>query len=138
MYLNIINGYSLEQLNKIPDGFNNNIIWNIGHVIVVQQLLIYRGSNQAMHLSEELVNLYKTGTKPTKDVTQTEVDQLKELLISLITQTEKDYQNRLFISYNELKLGSGFYIKTTEDAMDFNNYHEGMHLGYMMSLKKFI
>src|SRR5690606_31573700 len=118
MYLNIINGYSLEQLNKIPDGFNNNIIWNIGHVIVVQQLLIYRGSNQAMHLSEELVNLYKTGTKPTKDVTQTEVDQLKELLISLITQTEKDYQNRLFISYNvekTVKLTTTFQSKLTTD-----------------------
>lgn len=138
MYLNIINGLTLEQLNKIPAGFNNNIIWNIGHVIVVQQLLTYKATNQAMYVSDELVNLYKTGTRPTNDVTQAEVDQLKALLISNTTQTENDYQKGIFTGYNELKLPTGFHIKTIEDAMEFNNYHEGMHLGYIMSIKKFI
>ncbi len=30
-----LQNYSLEQLNKVPQGFNNNLIWNIGHIIVV-------------------------------------------------------------------------------------------------------
>jgi hypothetical protein len=33
--------YSLEQLNKVPPGFSNNLIWNIGHSIVAQQMLVY-------------------------------------------------------------------------------------------------
>ena len=36
-----LENYTLEQLNKIPDGFHNNLIWNIGHIIVVQQMLVY-------------------------------------------------------------------------------------------------
>ena len=36
-YLKLIENYSLEQLNKIPEGFSNNLAWNLGHIIVAQQ-----------------------------------------------------------------------------------------------------
>ncbi|MCZ0211646.1 DinB family protein, partial [Streptomyces sp. UMAF16] len=32
---------SVVQLNTIPNGFNNNIIWNFGHLIAAQQGLCY-------------------------------------------------------------------------------------------------
>ena len=28
IYLKIIENYTLEQLNKIPEGFSNNLVWN--------------------------------------------------------------------------------------------------------------
>ena len=43
---------SLEQLNKIPVGFNNNIIWNITHIVVVQQMLAYKLSGLPMLISD--------------------------------------------------------------------------------------
>ena len=129
---------SLDQLNKIPQGFSNNLIWNIGHSIVVQQLLIYRASNQPVNISNNLINLYKTGTKPERIIIQTEVDELKELLISLISKTEEDYKKGVFTTYNELTLSTGFHIASFKDAVEFNNYHEGLHLGYMMALRKLI
>jgi hypothetical protein len=138
IYLSFLEGYSLEQLNKIPNGFKNNLIWNIGHVVVVQQLLVYRGSNHPMSVSAELVNLYKPGTKPEQPVTQAEVDQLKELLMSAIVKTQEDYNNGIFTSYNEFTTSVGFHLASVQDALEFNNYHEGMHLGYMMSMRKFI
>lgn len=138
IYLSFLEGYSLDQLNKIPDRFNNNLIWNIGHVIVVQQLLIYRSSNQPMTVSTDLVNRYKPGTKPSQPATQAEVDQLKELLISVIAKTENDYKTKIFTVYNELSTSTGFHLASVEDALEFNNYHEGIHLGNMMSLRKFI
>ena len=30
--LKVIEGLTIEQLNKIPTGFSNNIIWNFCHV----------------------------------------------------------------------------------------------------------
>jgi hypothetical protein len=138
LYLDFFDRYTLDQLNKVPDGFNNNLIWNIGHVIVAQQSLIYRGSNLPMYISDELVNLYKPGTKPTRANTQGEVDELRELLISLIAKTEEDLQKGVFTTYKERTTLTGFHLASLKDAFEFNNYHEGLHLGYMLSIRKFV
>lgn len=138
LLLNFFDGYTLELLNKIPEGFNNNLIWNLGHIVVVQQLLVYRGSNQPMAVSMEMVNKYKPGSKPTEPVTQEEVNQIKELMESLVAKTEEDYKNGIFTTYNEFTTSTGFHLASVQDALEFNNYHEGLHLGCLMSLRKFI
>jgi hypothetical protein len=130
--------YSPEQLNKIPQGFNNNLIWNIGHIIVAQQSLVYRGSNLPLYISDHLVNLYKPGTLPTGNTSQAELDELKELLLALIEKTDADFQEGIFTSYNERTTITGFHLASFEDAVVFNNFHEGLHLGYMMSIRKFV
>ncbi|MFC0185538.1 DinB superfamily protein [Pseudarcicella hirudinis] len=138
LYAEYFDKYSLEQLNKIPAGFNNNLVWNIGHIVVAQQSLIYRLSNLEMNISEDLFNLYKSGSKPTQFVGQVEADELKSLLISLIEKTKEDYKAGKFVTFNERLTGTGFLLSTLNDALDFNNYHEGMHLGVMMSIRKFV
>lgn len=139
---NIIAGflenYTLEQLNKVPQGFNNNLIWNIAHIVVVQQMLVYNLSGLPMMVSPEMVNAYKRGTKPERDVTQHEVNEIKALLTQCIDQTEKDFAAGIFKSYNEFTTMTGFNLKTAEGAMAFNCYHEALHTGVMMSIRKFI
>ncbi|TPN88053.1 DinB family protein [Aquimarina algicola] len=138
LYLDYFDKYTLEQLNKIPNGFNNNLIWNIGHIIVAQQALIYKGSNLKGYISDELFELYKHGTKPTGLITESEMEALKILLISMIEKTKTDFYNGIFNTYNERMTGTGFYLSSLMDAFEFNNYHEGLHLGHMMSIRKFI
>lgn len=138
IYLKLIESYSIEQLNKIPEGFSNNLIWNLGHIIVSQQGLVYRLSGLPVNVSEEMTNKYKNGSKPTCDATQEEVDELKSLLFSLLEQTKKDYASGKFTTYNEYTTGTGFHLASTKEAIEFNNYHEGIHLGLMMNIRKFI
>lgn len=138
LYLNFFDNYSLDQLNKVPNGFNNNLIWNVGHIIVTQQKLIYKGANLQGYISDELFEKYKSGTKPTTPVSKSEVDELKTLLTSLIEKTEIDFAKGLFVSYNERTTGTGFHLTSIQDALECNNYHEGLHLGYMMSIRKFV
>lgn len=138
LFLGYFSHYSLDQLNQIPKGFNNNIIWNIGHVIVVQQSLIYKASNLPMHISDDLAGLYRPGTKPETIVSQEEAMELRALLISLIAQTKSDFKEGLFKTYNERTTKTGFHLASIGDAFEFNNYHEGLHLGYVMSIKKFV
>lgn len=138
LYLEYFNKYTLEQLNKIPEGFNNNLIWNIGHVIVAQQSLTYKLCKLDGHIPERLYALYKSGTKPEAPLNQAEVDELKGLLMAVIETTIEDYNNGKFTNFTEKQTGTGFHLGNLEDAFNFNNYHEGMHLGYMMSIRKFV
>lgn len=137
-YLKFLENYSLEQLNKIPEGMSNNLIWNIGHIIVSQQGLIYRLSGLPRYVTDEMTAKYQNGSIPTENTTQEEVNQIKELLISTMNQTISDYENGVFTEYTPYETKTGFSLQNLDDALEFNNYHEGIHLGFMMKIKKFI
>jgi hypothetical protein len=130
--------FTLDQLNAIPEGFSNNLFWNIAHVVVTQQLLIYKLSGLPMLVSDELVDKYKKGSKPEQAANQAEVDQIKALLFDLVDQTQADYGSGIFTQFTEYPTSSGFVLKNVKDAMAYNNFHEGLHLGIIMSLKKLV
>lgn len=138
MILEMLQNYTLEQLNKIPAGFNNNLIWNIGHIIVAQQVLVYKLSGLSMMIGDEMVEKYKNGSRPERDVTQEELDEIKNLLLDTINKTTVDYNNGIFKTYNEYTTSIGFNLKNVEEAITYNNFHEGLHIGIMMTLRKFI
>jgi hypothetical protein len=130
--------YSIEQLNKIPEGFSNNLIWNLGHIVVTQQLLVYKLSGLPMMISDEMVELYRKGTKPERDATQAEVDEIKALLYKTIDQIEMDYNKNIFVNYQEYPTSTGYILKSAKGAIEFNNFHEGLHIGILMSIRKFL
>ena len=130
--------YTLDQLNIIPEGFSNNLFWNIAHVVVTQQLLVYKLSGLNMLVADELVDQYKKGTKPEQPATQADVDLIKSLLFDTIDQTQADYGSGVFTHFTEYPTSSGFVLKNVKDAMAYNNFHEGLHLGIMMSIRKLL
>lgn len=136
--LKILESHSLEQLNKIPEGFKNNLIWNVAHCIASQQVLVYKLSGLKMQVSDEFVSKYSKGTRPEGDVSQVEVDEIKALLSATFDQTEKDYTNNVFAHYTAYKTSMGFDLNNIQDALDFVNYHEGIHTGIIMSIRKFV
>lgn len=133
-----LDNYTLEELNKIPDGFSNNIIWNIAHVIATQQILVYRLSGLPTIISDDLIDRFKKGTKPESDLSQAEVDAIKNLLFSTIEKTKEDFNNKVFQDYNEYTVTTKSTLTNVEEAIDFNNFHEGIHLGSILALRKFL
>lgn len=136
--LNFLEECTLEQLNTIPDGFKNNIIWNIGHIVVVQQMLVYNLSGLQMMVSDDLVTKYKKGTTPNQDCSEEEVNELKKLLFATLEQTKIDFNNNIFKNYTEFTTMTGFLVNSAKVAMEFNNFHEGLHVGIIMQLRKFV
>lgn len=135
----MIQGHTLEQLNTVPPGFNNNIIWNIGHSIVTQQLLIYGLSDQPISLRPEFIAAYRKGSKPEGVIDQEGIDQIDALLMTTLEQLKQDYSNNVFDTFKTYTLGTtGGILSSVEEAIEFNNFHEGLHLGYSMALSKVV
>ncbi len=134
----IINQYSLAQLNYIPTGFKNNLLWNYGHIVVTQQLLCYKLSGLEMTIPVNFIEEYKKGTVPSKTYTEADKKEIELLAKETITQFEKDLQSGIFTSYQSYTNTLGVALNTIHDAISFNDFHEGLHLGYIMSMKRFI
>ncbi|MEG3656403.1 DinB family protein [Arenibacter palladensis] len=127
-----------EILLQIPQGFRNNIWWNIAHVVVTQQLLVYKLSGQAMKVNEALVEKFKKGTVPDGTATEVEIKQVADLLLPTVAWMQEDYGKGLFDGYTEYTTSANVTLSSVEDAIIFNVYHEGLHLGAILSLMKVV
>lgn len=136
--LKFLTDFSLDQLNEVPKGYRNSIYWNIAHVVVTQQLLVYKLSGIPMLVETGLVDAYRKGTKTERDVTQQEVNHLKTLLFSTVEQTQRDYDSGIFKTYNQYTVSTNSTLTCVKEAIEFNNFHEGIHLGYILAMKNSI
>jgi len=127
-----------DKINEIPDGFSNNIAWNLGHILVTQQLLFYTNSGQDVKVPSEWIERYRKGSKPPERVSIEEFELIKGMFISLIDQAEKDFDNGHFDNYNAYKTSYGIQINTIEDLIQFIYAHDAFHWGIIVALKKLV
>ncbi len=138
VFLKLLEDLSYSQLVKIPENYNNSIFWNIAHVVVTQQLLTYKLSGLPLAIKNELVEKYQKGTTPTENIDQKDIDYIKENILDLTNKVMQDYAKGTFKDYNAYTTSAKITLKSVEDALQFNAFHEGIHLGVILSLKKLI
>ena len=133
--LELIKDLSVEQLNEIPIGYNNNVIWNLGHLIVSQQALCYMRANVKPRVDDKYFTNFKPGTKPEFPIDEDDVLEIKGLLISVLDQLEADYNENLFANYGTFTTVFGVELTNIDDALNFVLFHDGLHTGYIMAMK---
>tara|TARA_B100000809_G_C14931163_1_gene456971 strand:- start:130 stop:585 length:456 start_codon:yes stop_codon:yes gene_type:complete len=138
LVLKELEGLTLDQVHKIPEGFKNNIAWNVAHLVVTQQLLHYKLSGLNCLCPDDLIDDYKKGTVPTKTFTEEEFDEVKDLLMGLPGTLEEDFEAGIFENYREYPTSTGLVVTSIQTAIVFNNFHEGIHYGIIRSLKKIL
>ena len=136
--LEVLEQCSLDSLLTIPEGFNNNILWNILHVMASQQLLIYGLSQTPFRLDKNFVFQFKSGTKPNGKEDMELVDYAKQHLLSTVEQLSKDYEDGLFGNFKSAQLSYGIEVHNLNQAIYFNNIHESMHYGQIKMLQKLV
>ena len=61
-FYRVLDVVSINKIQEIPEGYNNNIYWNFGHVIVTQQLLTYGRSGLEFKVNKEIIESFRKGT----------------------------------------------------------------------------
>jgi len=134
--LNVIKDLSPEQLNYIPTGYVNNLIWNLAHMISGQQGICYTRAGVPIAVDDKYYTPYRPETKPQGFVNADDIAEVKELLISTIDKLEEDYHAGVFANYQPMTTRYGVTLSNIEEAVRFVPFHDGLHTGYIWALKR--
>jgi hypothetical protein len=134
----VIAGLNPEQLNTIPEKLNNNIAWNLAHLIITQQSMAYKLGGLSLGTGMEWYAEFAPGTKSEQQLSQNEIEVIKHTLVSSIDQFEKDYQNDKFSNYTSWDLHGVMDFSGVEDATTITCVHEGRHYGVITSLVRLV
>lgn len=139
-WLTTLEDLTTDQLNQIPTGFNNNLAWQLGHVVVSQQLLCYKLSGNKLLIDETLVDGYKNGSKPEKYISEAEIAQMKAYLLSTIDQLVVDLEKDIFQNFTPYSISTypGFKLEKITDVVKFIVSHDALHYGCSLMLKKLV
>lgn len=133
-----ISDLTLEQLNEVPEGFNNNIIWNVAHIIAAQQGICYTRAGQDQLIEKSFFDQYKPGTKPEGPLNAEQIANIKAILFSTIDQFKVDFNNNLFNNYQNWTNRYGSEMDNIDTVSKFLFFHDGIHFGYIMALKRVV
>jgi len=127
-----------EQLLRVPDGFNNNILWNVGHSITDNCTMLYPPTGHEFPLPERYLEWFEPGKSPAD---WTDTPPIGEILESGVTMRDKLVEDCVagkMEIYEPLTLGDGAVLDNIAYAIAHCNIHEGIHLGVILALRKFV
>lgn len=134
--LNIIESHSIEEINRIPEGFNNNLVWNFVHVVATHQLLCYSLSGVKTRIDSTIIDAYRKGSKPGDFVDAETLKVYSKLALETLEYFKTDLENNVFENFKPYPTSFGVSLDSFENAVHFNLAHETLHLGIMMGMQK--
>lgn len=135
----MIQDLSLEQLNRIPGGFNNNIIWNLGHMVISTLGLCYIRSQVKPDLVLPFARRFAKGSRPETPVTAEELAEIKKLIADSLDQIEADVEAGVFSTL--VPASTDTYqvpMDRIENTLTCCLAHENLHLGIARAQKAVI
>ncbi|KQS36227.1 DinB family protein [Pedobacter sp. Leaf194] len=137
-FIKLLDGMNIEELNHIPQGYSNNMIWNFGHIVVSTQALCYLRTQVSQ--SPEAIKYYqkyKSGTHPGSDVSENEFTELKEIALQSIINIKNDYEAGIFDSMPPFTTDTySSEIQNINELLITTAGHDNLHFGYAWAIKK--
>lgn len=139
-FIKLIDTLTIAELNEIPEGFKNNIIWNFGHIVVTTPVLCYvRTGVWADASSVKYLNDFKKDSVPARFINEEEVAELKALAISSIESIKEDFKKGVFKEAKPFATGTyGAQMNSFEEVLITASGHDNIHLGYALAQRKLV
>lgn len=134
----ITDALSSQARLEIPAGFSNHVLWNLAHVVVTQQLLVYGLSGLPLNVPDGWVAAYRKGTAPTAGESVATYEEVRHAALDLPSRTLADLEAGRFAEFRRYVTTPGVALESVGDAVRFNLYHEGLHLGTILALRKLV
>ncbi|MCP9237814.1 DinB family protein [Lewinella sp. JB7] len=134
--LALLDAHTTEQLNRIPEGFNNNLVWNAGHVIATQELLVFALGGHRTPSGRDFIDRYRKGSRPEGPADTEELAYIRAELLEGNRRLKEAVGDLDWSEYQAYPTSYGVTLSTVAEAIEFNNMHEAMHLGTMLALRK--
>ncbi|GMK37056.1 hypothetical protein PCCS19_01090 [Paenibacillus sp. CCS19] len=136
--IKLVDGMSEEATRIVPSGFNNNILWNLGHILLVHEKFSFALTNERMDLPKHIADLFASGTKPENWGKQVpSLDEIALLLSKQVDRIEQILEHRLEDNLEKPFVTSvGLELLTVKECLSFCLYHEGMHFATIKAIKQ--
>ena len=136
--LNSVKEISESQADIIPEGFNNNIRWNLGHICLVQERFAFYFADESMGIPNVFSELFTSGTKPSDwKIKPPTLQELVDILRDQPNRIRERLQDRLDkVVANPFSRIPGLTLKTFDELLTFTLFHEGGHIQTVKTLSR--
>ena len=135
-FIKLMDGLTIEQLNLIPQGYNNNIAWNFAHIVASQQTLCYVRGHVDTRIPLDKVTKYQRGTSPQGFINEEELGFYKDHAFTLLDDLTADVNAQLFGNYEQVTTMFGVTLSNINDAKAYFVTHDNLHYGYALALRR--
>ena len=133
-----LEGLDTDRMLALPDGRDDNILWNVGHLLCSLSRLTYVFSGQPLPIPEHYLTLFGKGTSARHWDEAPDIDEVLGHFNRLPKQIEQDFLAHRFTGYKALEIVPGKTISSVEEAVSFHCFHEGLHIGMIITLKELL
>jgi hypothetical protein len=134
--LSVVEGLTEEEADFVPEGFNNNIRWNLGHIYLDQYDWLYHKTREDNPAPKHYRELFGYGSKPENwQKTPPTLEELRNRLMEQVQFIEQQFGYRLDQELDEL---TDLDMSTFAEVLPRTFYHEGLHIGAIIAIRNTI
>ena len=125
-----------ESLIKIPEGYNNNIIWNLGHMISVGYSLNFSIAGLIPPADIEMIKKFRKGSYP-EPYSEMDINWIKEHLLPSVYAIESLWaEDKLVVIQQSVTTDLGNVINSPSDALAMTLVHDMLHFERIRLFKR--